>query len=329
MTLIDPSTIDLLRYLLVLRIQQPLVILPGYPALELAHAASAMIAERLPTTKIKPWRKLLTAWEEANPPEGGAKTARWITNPPEADWPLELVWLPYQVKQTYGQGEILLCELKLLGRDASHELFLEMILPVLEEASIRRDGRWNRPNSLWGRYQLSEVFVARGLRWEPVVADGRIDFSQRPGTRQWAEGLDMGKSRVRRFSRLKWATPYEPDQTDNLKLIPGNPNQRARENAPDLADLIRALGRRLDIVAPGWNNAPEQETLVQSLLEAAGEIACSTEKVNAPPKFHPGMIWGEQGYSSIPPLLIPELELASILHLGRHTQVGCGTFRLH
>ncbi len=329
MTLIDPRTIDLLRYLLVLRIQHPLVIMPNYPALELAHATSAMIAERLPTTRIKPWRKLLAAWEEANPPDRGAKRGRWILNPPDADWPVELVWLPYQVKQTYGQGETLLCELKLLGRDVSHELFLEMILPVLEEAGIRKDGRWNRPNALWGRYHLSEVYVARGPRWEPVVEDGRIDFAMRPGTRQWAEGLDMGESRARRFSRLKWTTPYVPDQTDTLKQVRGNPNLLARENAPELTDLLTALGRRLDTVAPGWNTASEQEALIQSLLDAAKETTSKTDKINAPPKYYPGMIWGEQSYTPIPPLLIPELELASILHLGHHTHVGCGTFRLY
>lgn len=326
MTLIDPRSIDLLRYLLVMRLDKSLVLMSKYPALEMAHVCSVMIAERLPTSQIKPWRRLLTAWEEANPPEQHKGPGTFL-NPPEADWPLDMAWLPYRIKETYGQGEVLCCELKLFGSSAAHEVFLEMFLPVLEEIGVRADSRWSRPGSLWGRYHLEGVHVARGKQWEPFVENGRIDFSCRPGPRQWTEGLDLGEGATRAYRRLQWRTPYAPASP----IVPQkneSAGMSARRNAPDLAELVQALSDRLSVVVHGWEDTVEQEELKRHLQEAAAGISCAHDEVHAPPKYWPGQVWGEQAFSAIPPLLVPELELASILHVGRHTHVGCGTFHL-
>jgi hypothetical protein len=42
----------------------------------------------------------------------------------------------------------------------------------------------------------------------------------------------------------------------------------------------------------------------------------------------PGEWIGAQLFARIPPRLLPYLELASVLHVGKHTHFGCGTFVL-
>lgn len=326
----NPESINLLRYLLLLRINQPLVVLPSALPVEIAYVLGTLITERLPTGRVKQWRKMQTAWEEANP-MGGRKQqkARWPLTPPAVEWPLDIAWLPYQAKQSYGQDELILCELKLFGESASHELFLELILPSLEQAGFQGDGRWKRPRSLWGRFSVQGVYVARGPRWEPVAEDGRLDFAYRPTPNQWAEGLTFGQELGISATRLDWLTPYEP--AAQVKSVGKTKSQlrRAKENAPKLPDLLLALAARLDKVAPGWRSGDERETAVAQALDLAHEIGGSAIKqVKPPAKGWPGLVWGQQTFAAIPPALLPHLELASILHIGQHTQYGCGTFRL-
>lgn len=321
--MIDLQTIPLLRYLLLLRVHKPLLVLPPYLALELAYATSVMISERLPSSQLKPWRKLVAAWEQANPVSEDNRRARLIHNPPQSAWPLDLAWLPYRVKQTYGHGEIIPCELKLFGRSASHELFLELILPVLETAGLTPDRRWSRPNSFWGGFHLEAVYVAHGRQWEPVVEDGQVDFSIRPGSRQWCEGLDFTKNKHGTSQCLRWYTPYAHTPVPSIIRKREHLCQIARENAPGMPVLLKALFSRLGVVAP---EAPVD--WLSELDALAMEVGNKTENVICPPKNWPGTVWGEQVFSPVPDQLVHVLKLASTLHVGCYTHVGCGTFHI-
>ena len=46
------------------------------------------------------------------------------------------------------------------------------------------------------------------------------------------------------------------------------------------------------------------------------------------PRDWPGRWIGSQSFMKISPHLLPYLELASILHIGKHMHLGCGTFAL-
>jgi hypothetical protein len=330
---VKPETIDLLRYLIVLRVNQPLVALPPCLSVEMSYVLGTLITERLPTAQVKQWRRTQTAWEEANPLEKSRKRpskSRWPLTPPELVWPLAMAWLPYPAKQTYGEGETILCELKLFGESASHELFLELILPTLETAGVQPDGRWKRSRSLWGRYSVQAVYAARGKRWEPLVMDGRLDFNYRPSPNQWAEGLALGAELGFSADQLDWFTPYQPLTLKRPSRGKATPATLAKYNAPTLPELIQALIARLDVVSPGWISGEERETAVDELLTltAAAGGGMKSKGVQASPNHWPGLVWGRQTFDPIAPALLPYLELASILHIGNQTHYGCGTFRL-
>lgn len=326
---IKPESIDLLRYLLVLRISQPLVTLPPSLPVELSYVLGSIITERLPTGRVKLWRKMQTAWEEANPAgKRRQRKSRWPLRPPALAWPLELAWLPYTPKEVYGKDEPLLCELKLFGESASHPLFLELILPALEEAGAQGDSRWKRPRSLWGRFNVEAVYAARGSQWEAMATDGKLNFSYRPTPNQWAEGLSFGAELGVSATQLEWITPYQPAA---LKQPAGQGQGKAKQaklNAPTIAELLPALAARLDVVAPGWAAGEERETALDDVIALAEDIESDNKAVKTAPKYWPGLVWGRQRFSLIPPALLPYLELASILHIGQNTHFGCGVFRL-
>ncbi len=329
--LINPQSIDILRYLIALRINRPLVMLPSSLTVELSYVLGTLITERLPTGQVKLWRKMQTAWEEANPLENrrkGTQKSRWPLRTPDLDWPLELAWLPYPLKHSYGREELLLCELKLFGDSASHELFLELILPTLEVAGMQGDSRWKRPYCLWGGFGVQAVYTARGKQWEEVVMDGCLDFNYRPSPNQWAEGLTFGAELGLSATRLDWLFPYQPLE---VKRRFGHPPRReglAKHNAPSLSELLLGLAARLDIVAPGWLKGEERKTVLAHLLTLAESSGMHNEWVEAVPVHSPGIVWGRQEFDPIAPALLPYLELASILHIGGRTQYGCGTFLL-
>lgn len=355
MPMIDPFCIDLLRYMLVLRMDKSMVVTPPALSVEMSYLLSTMIADRLPTSQIKPWRKLLEAWQQANPDLTWKQGKRPLLSPPDAQCPIAMTILPHDFKKCYGLNEVLLCELKLFGRDASHELFLELLLPALEQAGICSDSRWRRRNSLWGHCHLDSVWVARGKHWEPLVEEGRIDFSRRPDSRQWARGLELGVHSLGRDPRhLVWFTP--------LALPHLSPMQRLRlprKYAPDLPTLLQTLADRLECLHPGCTahnpdiqesageeqkaragkedaspalqpNSPATEhARPSSALATAAQTTMDATHVHAPPRSWPGHIWGKQVFSSLPQCLLADLELASILHIGGLTHFGCGTFQLY
>lgn len=333
------NQINLNRYLIMWQVNRSLVKLPPCLAVELSWVLATIIAERLPTNEARPWRKALTKWEGYL--EDGALPGKKGAPVPEATWPLEAVLFVYPGKQAYGQGELIVWELKLIGSSADHELFLQLILPAMEQASQSTDPRWHRPNSLWGRFDIQAIYVACGPRWEPLAQAGKVDLRIRPTPNQWATGLELDVHVARAFDRLTWLTPF--DFGSRISEVGGwrseAGTQRAAQSipnpaAPTLPELIEALAERLSRFIPGKRKSAdvwqvlsaEDQAALRGAIEQAAQFPLRRQKIEAAPKGWPGRWIGEQTFLFIPDPLIPYLELASILHLGKQTHFGCGTF---
>lgn len=344
------SQVNLIRYLIVWRVSGSLVQLPGAFATDLSRTLGTLIAERLPTQQARPWRKWLASWsntaadegEEADEARADLEARKSIAWPA---WPIETVIWPYPAKHGYGLGEPIVWELKLLGDAADHGLFLEMILPAMEAAATTSDERWHRSRTLWGRFEIQAIYAARGTRWEPFVQDGRLDLDYRPLPHQWAEGWELQDFMRRGWRRLTWLTPFDfgdhegegrsaGDVISGAAATTGRLIGKSSLPAPSVPQLLDALMARLAGLMFGKWGTPEQ---VWALLPEEERTALHQESANVHSgratleKAHdeaPGRWIGSQSFSHISPRLVPYLELAAILHLGRHTHFGCGTFTL-
>jgi hypothetical protein len=336
--------IKLIRYLLVWRVNGSLVWLPRCLSTELSLALGSIIADRLPTREAQPWRKALAPWDKygATSLIGKKKPTRI----PEVSWPMEAVLFTYPGKRTYGRGELILWELKLMGESADHGLFLEVILPAMEEAGSASEPRWQHRNVLWGRFDIHAVYAARGEQWESVVSDGRLDLNYRASPTQWAEGLTFASNSERIFDRLTWITPF--DLTSDTASLKGrrrfayNRRRRRRKKipphqVPTLQSILESLVARMSSLLPGKHHAPDDvwdvlseqdQTSFQAVLEQASHIPIHHKSLKRAPKRWPGRWIGTQTFASIPHPIIPYLELASILHIGKQTHFGCGTFAI-
>ncbi|MCD6553608.1 MAG: CRISPR system precrRNA processing endoribonuclease RAMP protein Cas6 [Anaerolineae bacterium] len=328
------SPINLIRYLFVWRVNGSLVWLPKCLSAELSLVLGTMIADRLPTREAHHWRKALAPWGERGTLRDKLKTI------PEASWPIEAVLFVYPLtKRSYGQGEVILWELELMGESADHGLFLETLLPVMEEVATTSDSRWRYQNSLWGRFDIHSVYVARGATWEPVVQEGKLDLRYRPTPTQWAEGLAFDARSEHVFDRLTWLTPFD------LSTGTGNGERKASTSrgkkeipageVPTLQKILETLIARMSLFLPGKHNTPddvwnslstEERSSLQAAMEQAAHIPVHHHDIRPAPKNWPGRWIGTQTFPSIPSPIIPYLELASILHIGRQTHFGCGTF---
>jgi hypothetical protein len=329
---LSPIPISLLRYLIVWKVNSSLAVLPECLPIELSLVLGTIIANRLATQESSPWRKTLTPLAEyyAQASVKGRNLEKPI---PNAAWPLEAVLSPYPVKRVLGQGELLIWELKLLGESADHGFFLELILPAMEEASYTSDNQWNRPRRLWGHFDVSAVYAAKGQQWEPVVQDGRLNLRYRPTPIQWAEGLPFTPNPPRQFSRLHWLTTFDLPENGAMALSPD------QAQAPKtLQVILAALIARANHLLPGKHKPPEEAVMAvlnpakQAALQSAWAEAARTPRLykhlQAASPYWPGAWSGSQTYAPIAISLIPYLELASILHIGTYTHFGCGTFKL-
>lgn len=326
--------INLIRYLIVWRINSSLVRLPRYPATELSLGLGTLIANRLPTRQARPWRKALAPWDEC----GGISligTKKPVTVP-EVSWPIEAVLFVYPAKVICGHGELILWELKLVGESADHGLFLEIILPAMEEAGKITDSQWQRKHEIWGRFDIHAVYVARGPQWEPMVSDGRLDLNYRATPVQWAEGLTFAPRSERIFDRLIWLTPFD------LVSDADASRQRRKKKSPShqtptLQGVLKALITRMSQLLPGKHHKPddvwdalnaEEQSSLRAVMEQASLVTVRHASLKPAPKRWPGRWIGTQTFASIPHPVIPYLELASILHIGKQTHFGCGTFMI-
>jgi hypothetical protein len=262
---------------------------------------------------------------------------------PPAPWPIEAVFFPYPVKQTYGLGEPILWELKLMGEAADHGFFLERILPALETTATHPpEGMQTKSTAFWGHYQIHAIYAARGARWEPFVEEGELDFDHYPTPVQWREGLELGaqKNYTRSRRLLVWLTPFDlgpkpyvpPRHGRRRKKIP-------RSDVPTVEDLIQALMVRVAHLLPdkyatpedAWALIPEEEQdhIREAIARLRQRSKSQNYQIQKPPSGCFGQWHGTQKLAEpIPETLLPYLELASILHVGHHTHFGCGTFIL-
>jgi hypothetical protein len=315
--------------LIVWKVNSSLVTLPHYLPIELSFVLGTIIANRLATTETTPWRKALAPLEEYYASISG-KNKKAKSPVPVVAWPIETVLFLYSPKRTFGQGEFIFWELKLIGDSADHGLFLELILPAMEEAGYTSDTRWNRPNRLWGHFDVNAIYVAKGAQWEPLVTDGRLDLRYRPTPFQWVEGLTFVVPEQRPFCSLNWLTTFD--------LGNGKSTSHSADSAPaTLQVILEALIFRLSLLIPGRRKFPEgvmailnttEQTALQRAMTEAADVPLLNNNLQRAPSHGPGVWTGTQTYAPIPAAIVPYLELASILHLGKQTHFGCGTFRL-
>ncbi|OQY22257.1 MAG: hypothetical protein B6I35_06500 [Anaerolineaceae bacterium 4572_32.2] len=262
---------------------------------ELSLFLGNTIASRLPTRQASPWRKSLSPWDRYG---GLSLVGKKINKIPEASWPVETVIFAYPGKLTYGPGELIFWELKLMGESADHGFFLEVILPAVEEAGRLSDQRWQRLNRLWGQFEVHAVYAARGLTWVTP-----FDLSDDAG----------GRRRRRRRKRPR------------------------KKDAPNLQEILEALTVRMSQLLPGKHHTPEdvwdalseeEQASLRAAMEQATRIPVHHANLEGAPKHWPGRWMGTQIFPSIPRPIVPYLELASLLHIGRQTHFGCGTFTI-
>ncbi len=344
------ESLNLIRYLVVWRINQPLAQPPDDLATALSTVLGALITERLPSTEAREWQKTRAAWDKAYGGAAAPEDAFALTAIPAAPWPLDVVLRPYPLKPLYGIGEKLVWELKLFGASADHGVFLEYLLPAFEAAALTTDARWKTQNGLWGRFDIQAIYAARGLQWEPVVTDGKLRLDYRATSTQWAEGLPFDAP-AQRFQRLTWLTPFDfaaPSAALYVRLQQQKQltkRQRRRQqqtviaegDIPTLEGIVHALMARLAPLLLGKRATPED---VWALLPAETQAplwdAFNTLQQAGQHRRHhllpaPKDGWGRWiGWQTFPALipeaLIPYLELASIVHVGNYTHFGCGTF---
>jgi hypothetical protein len=339
--------IRLLRYLLTVRVNSPLVRLPRYLPLELSLVLGAIIAERLPTQETRPWRKALVPWYEyqgdiLSLPDSDASTQPHSKSStiPDITWPIEVVFWAYPGKQVYGRGEPILWELKLLGESASHALFLELILPAIEQAGHTAEPHWKQAHRLWGNFDIDSVYAARGLQWEPLVQQGKLNLDYQPTATQWATGEIFATTPKHSLKQLTWLTPFAFPAPSEKKASTGKRRRRKQQKnqplVPNISDILTALETRLQQLAPKKRASSYKADEIfagttpswAEALEQASTLSIERRNLKKTPKHWPGDWIGWQRFSDIPSVVIPYLNLAAILHIGQYTHFGCGTFNL-
>ena len=298
--------IKLIRYLLVWRGNSSFVWLPRGLSTELSLTLGTMIANRLPTREAGPWRKALAPWDEC----GGISLVgkKKPDRIPEVSWPMEAVLFAYPGKRTYGRGELILWELKLMGRSADHGLFLEVIMPAMEELG-GLVAQWQPPNCLWGRFDIHSVCVARGPNWEPLVRDGKLDLRYKATPLQWSEGLTFGFHSRCVLDRLTWITPFDLVKDENRSSQQGK-NRTSSCDVPSLRCMLDALMIRMSPLVLGKHNNPEDlwgllgienQLSFQDTMELSSHIPILHKELDSVPWHWPGRLIGTQTFAtSIP-----------------------------
>lgn len=317
------------------KVNSSLVRLPAYLSTELSMILGNIIANRLSTKEASAWNKTLSAWNKNKLDDSKQKRNDVI---PEASWPIEAVLFVYPGKVAYGKEELIVWELELFADSADHSIFLELILPAMEEAGYTNEPEWNRGNRIWGKFDIHAVYVAKGLHWEPLVKQGRLDLRYKPTPKQWAEGIPLDLKG--KFHSIKWITPFDFQGLLHYKDINIECLNEAPTNIdiPTLQDILRAMIFRFNQLLSRnrktgnniWDILSDKEKLsFQTAAENAADSMIVSHNLEPPPNHWPGRRIGIQKFSSIPPSIIPFFELASILHIGRYTHFGCGTFQLY
>jgi hypothetical protein len=104
-----------------------------------------------------------------------------------------------------------------------------------------------------------------------------------------------------------------------------------------MRELFDAFIARMTLFAPGKRPTAEQvwalldpaeRQAIEVDLEKAAAVQVKRSLLVSAPKGWPGRWIGAHAFDAITPRLASYLELAAILHVGRQTHFGCGTFKL-
>ncbi len=327
------SPIDLIRYLFILRVNNSLVWVPRYLSAEFSAVLGAAIADRLPTRRARPWRKTMAAWGHDLATVHKQRVFRKIL--PEKPWPIDAVlfWLPN--KRTFGKGERILLELKLLGSGADHDMFLEEILPAMEYLGVTPKCRKRQSTSLWGRFDIQSVYTAKGPVWKPLIRDGKLDLRRKVYATQWRRGLAFTPLGPAPPRQLRWLTTF-----DIPGCGPGRERGKRREpnRPPTLQSILEAFLERMNGLLANGRGAPGEikamldldgEVSFDEALEMAARIPVLKHAITEAPGRSPGAWTGSQTLAApIPREILPYLGLASLFHIGKGAHYGCGSFTL-
>ncbi len=334
------NQIDFIRYLIILRVNSSVAFLPRFFALDISNVLGSIISDRLPTSEKKAWRKSLSPLSETIKKIASKKADKKSFIIPNSAWPLNAIIFAYPAKRTFGRDELVFWELKLFREHADHGLFLEVILPALEEASRPTNNPWKERNRIWGNFDIQHIYVARGMQWEPLVSDGKLDLRCRINAHQWREGLDLQTKIRKQFKFLKWITPFDLSHYLNSYLKLGYPDEKEKMKfckAPPMSLIMHSLIKRLyEMLSDDSNISDDMEQIFNAsdCSQLAKAFNCSlnlkikNKQLKKVPMTWPANQIGIQQFSSIPKNLIPFLELASIFHLGNYSHYGCGTFEV-
>ena len=157
-----------------------------------------------------------------------------------------------------------------------------------------------------------------------------MDLRYRASPTQWSDGLTFGVSLKQTMDHLVWVTPFDLHTTQNTPST-----MTINQSVPYLPDLLEALAERMSVFMPGKSHAaiwdvlsPYDQTVLRNAIEETTQIPILKHNIEPSPNGWTGRWMGSQKFFKIPDLLIPYLELASVLHIGRQTHFGCGTFLL-
>jgi len=331
------NRISLIRYLIVWRVNRSLAFFPRYLSIDISKVIGSIISQRLPTSEKSAWKKAIDPLL-SSPDNNFRNRKEPFKSVPDISWPINSVIFVYPGKRTYGRDELIFWELKLFGKHADHGLFLEVILPAMEEASYTSDSQWNQRNRLWGHFDIQNVYAARGNRWESVVTNGRLDLRYRANPLQWQEKLRFKPKSIYHFSKLNWMSPF-----DISEIIPyinkfdfGIENQPLYyNNAPTLSlILINLIYRVHELIQQrpkiqdkiGDFLSEDDRKAFFEAFQKIIKIPIKKNNIKPAPSAMPGKWIGTQQFKGIPRTIIPYLELASILHIGKYTHFGCGMF---
>jgi hypothetical protein len=318
---IPKETIKAIRYLCVWRVNSTLVRLQEPLSVNIAYVLATLMSERMSTRVARSWTKNLNSFDSQNIPE--------------LLWPIDSAIVPYPSKVTLGQGETIMWELKLFGEDADHEFFLETILPAMEDASVIKDHRWYARNSLWGHFDIDSVYVCHGNKWKPLVEQGSLDLKYHPTPWQWYEVDEIQFSKDVKnitFKHLYWLTTFDlsPEAASDIDVEQdsGRALTRVVEAVIERMNFLLKVSKRTNETIWTFLDKEQDEYLNQA-LENSENIIHGYHDLEPAPKKYPARWRGTQHFpTKIPSLFLPYLNIASILHIGRYTQYGCGTFLL-
>jgi len=317
-----------------------MVRLPRCFSMELSKVLGTIISSRLPTSEAQQWRKALTQKEQFQSIMYAMSSSKQRGVSPELAWPIDAVLFVYPGKVTYGYGEVIFLEFKLLGKSADHDLFMELILPAMEEAGFSSGNPWNYRNGVWGQFDIDSIYVANGRHWEPLVKGGRLNLHYTPTSSQWANDLIDSSSMENIYNRVTWITPFDFGgifSSNNDICIAEDDERTTLDATPSLYGILGALIVRLNMILgirrKGHVNVwdiltPNEQSLFQREMEHASQIPLRRKELVPATSTCPGRWIGVQIFSYIPQTIIPYLEIASILHVGKQTHCGCGTFFL-